>query len=100
MSLTGRPARSPAPANQPVVHRGIDRFDVVVVVLLLLTFIGVAILPFAPKKYGDLVFHREAKAFAVAIRGAGSWDEARIARAPVPVLYYAIPYTAGPSRIR
>jgi hypothetical protein len=91
MSSTGRPPA--APAHQPVVRRGIDRFDVVVVLLLLVTFVGVAILPFAPKKYGDLVFHREAKAFASAIRGAGSWDDARIVRAPLPVLYYAIPYT-------
>jgi hypothetical protein len=93
MSLTGRPVTFAGPPNQSVARRGIDRFDVVVVVLLLATFVGVAILPFAPKKYGDLVFYREAKAFASAIRGTGSWDQARIARAPFPVLYYAIPYT-------
>ncbi len=72
--------------------RGIDRFDVVVLILLLSTFFGVAILPFAPKKFGDLVFNREAKALARAVRGAGSWDEVRITRATAPVLYYAIPY--------
>ncbi len=59
------------PAHGPA-RRGIDKFDLVVVVLLLATFVGVAILPFAPKKFGDLVFHREAKALALAVRGAGS----------------------------
>jgi hypothetical protein len=84
------PAEPPA---QHAAHRGIDRFDVVVVVLLLTTFVGVAILPFAPKKFGDLVFHREAKVLALAVRGAAPWSEFQIARAPAPVLYYAIPYT-------
>ena len=83
-------AKPPVPG---AVRRGIDTFDVVVVVLLLATFVGVAILPFAPKKFGDLVFHREAKALALAVRGAAPWSEFHIARAPVPVLYYAIPYT-------
>src|ERR1700737_1291898 len=77
---------------EPAAHRGIDKFDVMVLILLLATFIGVAILPFSPKKFGDLVFHREGKALALAVRGAGPWDEVRIARAPAPVLYYAIPY--------
>lgn len=75
-------------------RRGIDKFDVVVIVLLLATFFGVAMLPFAPKKLGDFVFHREAKALALAVRGAAPWSEVHISRAPVPVLYYAIPYTA------
>ncbi len=83
-------------SGTPRARRGIDKFDVVVVVLLLATFVGVAILPFAPKKFGDLVFHREAKALALAVRGAGPWDEVRIARAPVPVLYYAVPYLVVP----
>jgi hypothetical protein len=30
------------------------------------------------------------------MRGAGPWDAVRIARAPAPVLYYAIPYLAVP----
>ena len=80
------------PAQRPA-RRGIDKFDVVVVVLLLATFVGVAILPFAPKKFGDLVFHREAKALALAVRGAAPWSEFQIARAPAPVFYYAIPYS-------
>src|ERR1700730_14519753 len=90
------PARSPItpaePAAHPAARRGIDKFDAAMVVLLLATFIGVAILPFAPKKLGDLVFHREAKVLALAVRGAAPWGEVHIARAPVPVLYYAIPY--------
>jgi hypothetical protein len=80
----------------PATHRGIDRFDVVVLILLLATFVGVAILPFAPKKFGDLVFHREAKTLALAMRGAGPWDAVQILRAPAPVLYYAIPYLVVP----
>jgi hypothetical protein len=93
MSPAEGQATSVAPGTQPA-RRGIDRFDVVVVVLLLATFFGVAMLPFAPKKLGDFVFHREAKALALAARGAAPWSEVHILRAPVPVLYYAIPYTA------
>jgi hypothetical protein len=56
MSVSSKQAGPAAPAT----HRGIDKLDVVVVLLLLATFIGVAILPFAPKKFGDLVFHSAA----------------------------------------
>jgi hypothetical protein len=86
------PAGSQTTSEEPAAHRRIDKSDVVVVILLLATFIGVAILPFAPQKLGDLVFHREAKVLALAIRGAAPWGEVHIARAPIPVLYYAIPY--------
>jgi hypothetical protein len=96
MSATGTHITSPERSSHRTGPTGIDKFDVVVLVLLLATFLGVAVLPFAPKKFGDLVFHREAKALALAVRGAGPWDEFRIARAPAPVLYYAIPYFAIP----
>jgi hypothetical protein len=96
MPSAGSQTTSAEPAAHRMAHRGIDRFDVVVLILLLATFLGVAILPFAPKKFGDLVFHREAKALALAVRGAGPSDEVRIARAPAPVLYYAIPYLVVP----
>jgi hypothetical protein len=93
MSPAEGPTTPVAPGTQPA-RGGIDKFDVVVVVLLLATFFGVAMLPFAPKKLGDLVFHREAKALAMAVRGAAPWSEVHILRAPVPVIYYAIPYLA------
>jgi hypothetical protein len=80
-----------APAGH-TAHRGIDAFDVLAVVLLLATFAGVAILPFAPKKFGDLAFHEEAKALALAVRGAAPWSDLQINRAPAPVLYFGIPY--------
>jgi hypothetical protein len=48
-------------------------------------------LPFAPKKFGDLYFHDEAKALALAVRGAGSWGEFTIHHAPAPVFYYLDP---------
>ncbi len=37
-------------------------------------------------------FIEEAKALALAVRGAGPWSDLQINRAPVPVLYFAIPY--------
>jgi hypothetical protein len=80
-----------APAGH-TAHRGINAFDVLAVVLLLATFAGVAILPFAPKKFGDLAFHEEAKSLALAVRGAAPWSDLQINRAPAPVLYFAIPY--------
>jgi len=89
--------KSGEPAARRAAGRRIDMFDAVMLILLIATFIGVAILPFAPKKFGDLVIHREAKALGLAFRGAGPWEEVRIARAPFPVLYYAIPYLAVPS---
>jgi hypothetical protein len=92
MTPAGSPITPAESAAHRTARRGMDKFDAAMVVLLLATFIGVAILPFAPKKFGDLVFHQEAKALALAVRGAAPWSEVHIARAPLPVLYYAIPY--------
>ncbi len=83
----GRPTASDATA---------DRFDAAVLILLAATYAVVAMLPFAPKKFGDLFFHEEAKSLALAIRGAGPWQDFTIHHAPAPVFYYAIPYLAVP----
>ena len=80
-----------APAGH-TAHRGIDRFDVLAVVLLLATFTGVADIAFRSKKFGDLAFHEEAKSLALAVRGAAPWSDLQINRAPAPVLYFGIPY--------
>jgi hypothetical protein len=59
---------------------------------LLGTYATVAVLPFAPKKFGDLNFHEEAKTLSLAVRGRVSWRDVEITRAPAPVFYYAVPY--------
>jgi 4-amino-4-deoxy-L-arabinose transferase-like glycosyltransferase len=70
----------------------LDRFDYGMLLILIVAFVVVGMLPFAPSKYGDLVFHNEAKALAMAIKGGGPWSNVAFTRAPAPVLYYAIPY--------
>lgn len=75
----------------------LDRFDYGLLVFLIVSYAVVAMLPFAPSKYGDVVFHNEAKALAMAIKGAGPWGSVTFARAPAPVLYYAVPYLTIPS---
>jgi hypothetical protein len=82
--------------TMPPLRQGIDRVDVALLLFLVVTFVGVALLPFAPKKYGDRVFHKEAKNFALAMRGDIPWSEFRITRAPAPVIYYGLPYLAVP----
>ena len=56
----------------------------------------VALLPFAPSKYGDRDFHTEAQALAGALQGSSRWSDVHIFRAPGPVLYYAGPYLLVP----
>jgi|GEM_PF-1050269 len=74
----------------------LDRFDLGITLLLILSYLGVALLPFAPNKFGDLEFHDEAKAISLAIHGAAPWTQVAIARAPAPTLYYTIPYLFVP----
>jgi hypothetical protein len=75
-------------ASRPIV----DKFDLLCIVGLILSFLLVSRLPAAPSKYGDVYFHDEAKALAHALRGAAPWSEVTFARAPGPALYYAVPY--------
>ncbi len=56
------------------------------------TFVAVANLPFAPKKFGDYDFHIEAKNLASFLRGAGGFETLAFTRAPGPSLFYAVPY--------
>jgi hypothetical protein len=72
--------------------QGFDRFDFLCTVALLLSFFAASRLPIVPSKYGDFYFHDEAREVAAGIRGFDHWDRIAIARAPGPVLYYAIPY--------
>jgi hypothetical protein len=74
-------------------HCHIDWFDLICIPALLLSFIVVSFLPAAPSKFGDIYFHQEAQTLARAIRGAGPWHDVGFARAPGPVLYYAVPYS-------
>jgi hypothetical protein len=76
------------------VRTTLDRFDLAIVALLVVCYAGVAMLPFAPKKFGDGDFQVEARALAAAVRGAAPWSEVAITKAPGPVLYYAVPYLA------
>jgi hypothetical protein len=75
---------------------GIDRFDVIAVLMLLALYLAVAISPIAPKKFGDGDFHTEAKTLALAIQGAAPSTDVSITHAPAPVVYYLIPYLAVP----
>ncbi len=63
---------------------------------VLAAFLLVAALPFSAKRFGDLDFHREAKAIALTIKGGKLWSTVSILRAPGPPFYYAIPYTLVP----
>lgn len=75
-----------------------DRFDVLTIAAVLVLYAAVALLPFKPNKYGDLDFHLGAKSFAAAVRGKGAWKDVGIFRAPVPVLYYGVPYLVLPAQ--
>src|ERR1041385_3554861 len=63
---------------------------------VILCFLIVAVLPFAPKKYGDRAFHDEAKNIALALKGVNPVP-VTVTRAPGPVLYYAVPYLFVPA---
>jgi hypothetical protein len=87
--------RDPASTSPRVIR--FDRFDVALILFVLLSYAIVHFMPFAPKKFGDDVFHVEAKAIAQAIHARNNWSELFITRAPGPVLYYAIPYSFLPA---
>jgi len=81
------------PANAKAASRPMaDKFDLLCIIGLILSFLLVSRLPAAPSKFGDIYFHDEAKALAHALKGAGPWSEVAFARAPGPALYYAVPY--------
>jgi hypothetical protein len=70
----------------------LDGFDWICAALLIVSFVAISHLPFGPSKYSDRYFHEEAKQVTRVIRGLDPWGEIQIARAPGPVLYYAVPY--------
>jgi hypothetical protein len=74
----------------------VDRFDVLVVLFLVLSSVAVSMLSFAPKRLGDRNFHDEAKVLSLAILGEAPWSNVSITRAPAPVIYYLTPYLAVP----
>ena len=75
----------------------LDRFDLCLILLVVISYVVVSKLPFAPQKFGDGVFHNEARSAALAVRGTEPWTKVKISRAPGPVLYYAVPYLLLPS---
>lgn len=79
---------------KPTSNSQLDKFDLCMFVLLGALYVFVAMLPFAPNKFGDVVFHEEAKILASALRGAELWASVKVTVAPGPVLYYTIPYLA------
>lgn len=62
--------------------------------IVLVVFGLVARSSFRPERFGDFDFHRDAKAWSEAVRGAAPWTTVHIGRAPGPVFYYLIPYLA------
>jgi len=79
-------------------HLRIDKFDVVLAAAILLGFLVIANLPFAPPKFGDEYFHQEAQWLAWFAKGAGPWKDVVITRAPGPDLYYALVYLLVPAK--
>lgn len=77
--------------------RLIDRFDLITVAAHLLFFTATYILPFAPKRFGDLDFHIEAQRLVFALKGVGAWGDVVVSKAPAPVAYYAIAYLFVPA---
>jgi hypothetical protein len=75
----------------------LDRFDGAILVLLAASYLVVGLMPFGAKRFGDLNFHTEAKALSLAIKGAGSWQDVSLSRAPAPTVYYTIPYLLAPA---
>ena len=82
---------------KPTLSGKFDRFDLGLVLFLLLSFGIVSQLPFAPDRFGDRVFFNEAKTIAEVIHGVQNWQEIIITRAPGPVLYYLIPFSLLPA---
>jgi hypothetical protein len=97
MSETVPNTALPGTNSVPGARLGLDKFDLAVLLLLVATYVLVAMLPFGPKKFGDWFFHEEAKDLSLAVRGAGSWHNVSINHAPAPVFYYAIPYLVVPA---
>src|SRR5690242_13817409 len=97
MSETVRKTALPTTDSLPSVRHRLDKFDAAVLLLLVATYVVVAMLPFGPKKFGDRFFHDEAKDLSLAVRGVGSWQHVAINHAPAPVFYYAIPYLVVPA---
>lgn len=77
--------------------RLIDRFDLATIAVHLLFFAVTYILPFAPKRFGDLDFHVEAQRLVYALKGVGLWTDVVVSKAPAPVAYYALPYLFIPA---
>lgn len=74
----------------------LDAFDLLLLAGLAATYVAVALAPFSAKKFGDDDFHIEAQNFARFVRGLAAWSDLALARAPLPSLYYTIPYLIVP----
>ena len=70
----------------------IDRFDLLLIILVGAVFLAMANLPFGAKQFGDFDIHIDAKAFAQALRGDAAWHDVGINRLPFTTLYYGLPY--------
>ncbi len=75
----------------------LDKFDLFLIGFVIFLYAVIALLPIAPKKFGDHVFFKEAKIIAEVLHGVKQKEEIIISRAPGPVLFYAIPYSLIPS---
>ena len=61
---------------------GLDKFDLFLVGFVIFLYAVIALLPIAPKKFGDKVFFNEAKLIAQVIHGVRQKGEIIISRAP------------------
>lgn len=77
----------PRPRRPPL-----DRLDLLIVGAVAIVYLAVGLAPFGVKPFADEDFHLEAKLWSGALRGDLSWGELALKRAPVPSLYYTLPY--------
>jgi len=75
----------------------ITKTDIIIIIVSLLMMVVVLNLPFKAKAFGDDLFHKEAKNFALYIKGDINFDAVTITRAPAPVLCYSLVYVFVPS---
>jgi hypothetical protein len=86
---------------RPPLDRVIRRsavLDAVLVLGVLASYFAVSRLPVGPKRFGDDIFHEDAKLLASALRCETPWSSVRVRAAPGPVFFYAIPYAIASPR--
>ncbi len=69
------------------------RFELAIVAISALMYVVVASVSIKVKSFGDMDFHREALKIAHCLHGEGVCDNVSLSKAPLPSIYYSIPYS-------